>query len=114
MAPTACRGTSRSLASSPTASAVTTSKQLDTDPFTDRPEPSTSRRGADVKNLDLRVSKIIRLPKNTRVTAFWELFNVFNTLNYNTNQGSLEASNFGLSIAADPGRRQQIGIRFDF
>ena len=93
---------------------VSTSNQLDADPFTDRPEPRNSRRGSSLKNLDLRVSKIITLPKNLRVTAFWELFNVSNTLNFTTYQGSLQAANFGLPIAALPSRRQQIGIRVDF
>jgi outer membrane receptor protein involved in Fe transport len=93
---------------------VSTSNQLDADPFTDRPEPRNSRRGSPLKNLDLRVSKIITLPKNLRVTAFWELFNVSNTLNFTTYQGSLQAANFGLPIAALPSRRQQIGIRVDF
>ena len=49
-----------------------------------------------------------------RVVAFWELFNAFNTTNFTTYQGSLQAANFGLPVAALPGRRQQIGIRFDF
>jgi hypothetical protein len=93
---------------------VTTSAQLDADPFTDRPEPRNSRRGAALNNLDVRVSKIVKLPSKTRVTAFWELFNAFNTTSFTTYQGSLQASNFGLPIAALPSRRQQIGVRFDF
>ncbi|MDO8835287.1 MAG: TonB-dependent receptor [Vicinamibacterales bacterium] len=93
---------------------VSTSKQLDSDPFTDRPEPRNSRRGAALNNLDLRVSKIVRLPKNTKVTAFWELFNAFNKTNFTQYQGSLEAANFGLPIEAAPMRRQQFGIRIDF
>ena len=48
------------------------------------------------------------------MTAFWELFNVFNTTNFTTYQGSLQASNFGLPIEALAMRRQQLGIRFDF
>ncbi len=93
---------------------VTTNNQLDADPFTDRPEPRNSRRGSPLKNLDVRVSKIVKLSTNTRVTAFWELFNAFNTTNFTTYQNSLQASNFGLPVAALPNRRQQIGIRFDF
>jgi hypothetical protein len=93
---------------------VSTTIQLDSDPFTDRPEPRNSRRGTALNNLDLRVSKIISFPKNMRVTAFWELFNAFNTTNFTTYQGSIQASNFGLPVAALPARRQQIGVRFDF
>ena len=40
---------------------VSTSVQLDPDPFTDRPEPRNSRRGSTEKSTDLRVSKIFRL-----------------------------------------------------
>jgi hypothetical protein len=93
---------------------VSTSNQLDADPFTDRPEPRNSRRGSALQNLDLRVSKIVTLPKKMRVVAFWELFNAFNTTNFTTYQGSLQAANFGLPIAALPARRQQLGVRFDF
>jgi outer membrane receptor protein involved in Fe transport len=93
---------------------ATTSAQLDKDPFTDRPEPRNSRRGEALKNLDFRVSKIVKLPKNTRVTVFWELFNVFNTTNFTTYQENLAASNFGLPLDALAMRRQQFGIRFDF
>ena len=37
---------------------VTTALQLDSDPFTDRPEARNSRRGDSEKNLDLRLSKL--------------------------------------------------------
>jgi hypothetical protein len=93
---------------------ATTSVQLDKDPFTDRPEPRNARRGEALTNLDLRISKLFTLPKNTRVTLFWELFNVFNATNFTAYQGSLQASNFGLPIEAAASRRQQIGVRFDF
>jgi len=93
---------------------VTTTGQLDADPFTDRPEPRNSRRGEGANNLDLRLSKIVKLPKGTRVTGFWEMFNAFNTANFINFEGRLESSSFGLPIAALPMRRQQVGVRFDF
>jgi len=93
---------------------VSTSNQLDADPFTDRPEPRNSRRGSALTNFDMRVSKIVTLPKKMRVVAFWELFNAFNNTNFTTYQGSLQAANFALPIAALPARRQQLGVRFDF
>ena len=46
---------------------VSTTSQLDTDPFTDRPEPRNSRRGSDLNNFDMRVSKIVTLPKRMRM-----------------------------------------------
>ena len=39
---------------------VSTSLQLDSDPFSDRPEPRNSRRGAEENNVDVRISKIFR------------------------------------------------------
>jgi len=93
---------------------VSTSFQLDSDPFTDRPEPRNSRRGDSQNNIDLRLSKILRFGPRVTVTAFWELFNVFNTDNYLDYQGSLQSSAFGLPLTEAPKRRQQLGFRFDF
>jgi outer membrane receptor protein involved in Fe transport len=93
---------------------VTTSTQLDSDPFTDRPEPRNSRRGDAARNVDLRVSKIVDLPRNMRATLFWEMFNAFNATNFTDYQGSLQSSNFSLPVGALPMRRQQVGFRFDF
>jgi outer membrane receptor protein involved in Fe transport len=93
---------------------VTTSFQLDTDPFSDRPEPRNSRRGDTERNVDLRISKIFRLHGRSSATAFWEMFNVFNVDNYQRYQGSLQSSAFGLPITEGPKRRQQLGFRVDF
>ncbi len=93
---------------------VSTSFQLDSDPFTDRPEPRNSRRGDKEKNVDLRVSKILRFGGRYSATAFWEMFNVFNTDNYLRFQGSLQSSAFGLPLTEAPKRRQQLGFRIDF
>jgi hypothetical protein len=60
---------------------ATTPLQLDADPFSDRPEPRNSRRGDSESSVDLRISKIFRI-RNTTVTGFWEIFNVFNTTNF--------------------------------
>ena len=92
---------------------VTTRFQLDTDPFRDRPEPRNSRRGDTQSTVDLRLSKIIRIDK-LRITAFWELFNAFNTDNFIDYAGSLESSGFGQPLAALDKRRQQLGFRVDF
>lgn len=93
---------------------VTTSFQLDADPFSDRPEPRNSRRGDIEKNLDVRVSKIFRFGGRYAATAFWEMFNVFNTDNYLRYQGSLQSSTFGLPLTEAAKRRQQLGLRLDF
>jgi outer membrane receptor protein involved in Fe transport len=93
---------------------VSTSVQLDPDPFTDRPEPRNSRRGSTEKSTDLRVSKIFRLPGRVTATAFWEMFNVFNVDNWLRYQGSLQSAQFGLPLTEGPKRRQQLGFRVDF
>jgi hypothetical protein len=93
---------------------VSTSLQLDSDPFTDRPEPRNSRRGGTEKSTDLRVSKIIRLPGHVTATAFWEMFNMFNVDNWLRYQGSLQSAQFGLPLTEGPKRRQQLGFRVDF
>ncbi len=93
---------------------VSTSFQLDSDPFSDRPEPRNSKRGASENNLDFRVSKIIRFGGRYSATAFWEMFNVFNSDNWLRFQGSLQSTQYGLPLTEGPKRRQQVGFRFDF
>ncbi len=79
-----------------------------------RPEPRNSRRGDDEKNLDLRVGKQFRLPRNMSIGVFWEMFNVTNEDNFQAYQGSLESTAFGQPGRALPKRRQQFGFRMDF
>jgi len=79
-----------------------------------RPEPRNSRRGDAESNVDVRISKNVRLGGRRTATAFWEMFNVFNTRNFLQFQGSLQSSSFGLPQSAEPMRRQQVGLRFDF
>lgn len=78
------------------------------------PEPRNSRRGDDEKNLDLRVGKQFRLPRNLSASVFWEMFNVLNTDNFQAFQGSLESTTFGQPGRALAKRRQQFGFRVDF
>ena len=93
---------------------VSTSFQLDPDPFSDRPEARNSRRGDKESTVDVRVSKIFRFGGRYTATAFWEMFNVFNVDNWLRYQGSLQSSTFGLPLTEAPKRRQQVGFRFDF
>ncbi len=79
-----------------------------------RPEPRNSRRGDNEYNMDLRVGKNFKLRGRMVASLFWEMFNVFNTDNFQAYQGSLESSSFGLPSRAFPKRRQQFGFRLDF
>jgi len=93
---------------------VTTAFQLDSDPFPDRPEPRNSRLGDSEQTVDVRLSKIFRLGSGVSATAFWEVFNLFNTDNFLRHQGSLQSSAFGKPISQLPKQRQQFGFRLDF
>ena len=97
----------------PTPHGVSTRLDLDNDPFRDRPEPRNSRRGDAATTLDLRATKIFKTGR-MRTSAFWELFNAFNTTNFTAYQGSLQSATFGRPVAALPMRRQQVGRRLDF
>jgi outer membrane receptor protein involved in Fe transport len=79
-----------------------------------RPEPRNSRRGDNYRSLNLRVSKMFRLGGRVTATGFWEAFNVLNTDNFTSYQGSLQSSQFGQPQAEFPKRQQQLGFRFDF
>lgn len=92
---------------------VTTALQLDSDPFSDRPEPRGSRRGDTEKNLDLRLSKVVRLGK-VSAWIYWEMYNALNTDNYFGYQGSLQSPIFSKATTELPKRRQQLGFRIDF
>ncbi|MGZ5393444.1 MAG: TonB-dependent receptor plug domain-containing protein, partial [Mycobacterium sp.] len=92
---------------------VTTALQLDSDPFSDRPEARNSRRGDSEKNLDLRLSKVFRAGR-TATWIYWEMYNALNTDNYFGFQGSLQSSIFSKATTELPKRRQQFGLRFDF
>lgn len=93
---------------------TSTRDQLDSDPFVDRPEPRNSRRGDSFNTVDLRLMKTVRLGPKLRVSGFWELFNVLNTNNFTSYQGSLQSAIFGLPADASEKRRQQLGFRVDF
>jgi outer membrane receptor protein involved in Fe transport len=98
---------------SPLSFSVSTSLQLDADPFSDRPEPRGSRRGDSEKNLDLRLSKRVKMGP-TALWLYWEMYNTLNIDNYFGWQGSLQSSLFGKYTTELPKRRQQLGLRLDF
>jgi hypothetical protein len=71
--------------------------------------------GPGFQNLDLTLQKQIRMGQ-TGVTLRWDIFNVFNTVNFGLpNKDIATAATFGTisSLASDP-RTMQIAIRFAF
>jgi len=79
-----------------------------------RPAPKNSKRGDSEKNVDLRVTKVFKLGEHVRASFFWEMFNAFNTLNFNGIDSELESTSYGLYNSAADMRRQQLGFRIDF
>jgi hypothetical protein len=78
-----------------------------------RPLPRNSLRGDAESNVDLRVGKKFKFGHYS-ATFFWEMFNVFNSVNYIQYQGNQLSSSYQLPQGALPMRRQQVGLRFDF
>jgi hypothetical protein len=73
-----------------------------------------SARGADFRQVDMRLSKAFRMPR-TRVEALIEAFNLTNRANwtnYDGNTSSLTTS--GRPTSALPARQIQAGVRIDF
>src|SRR5262249_20066121 len=71
--------------------------------------------GPGFQNLDLTLQRTIKLNK-TAVTLRWDIFNVFNTVNFGLpNRDISTAATFGTisSLASDP-RTMQIAARFTF
>lgn len=70
-------------------------------------------RGDSYVNVDLRASKLIRFG-GRQVEVLWEMFNLFNKVNYGGFVGNMVATNFGKPTYALPPFQSQLGIRFDF
>jgi hypothetical protein len=64
-------------------------------------------------NVDLRASKLIRFG-HRQVEVLWEMFNLFDTVNYGGYVGNMVSTNFGRPTYALAPFQSQIGIRFDF
>ncbi len=72
--------------------------------------------GPGFQNLDLTVQRQIKLSGRTAVTLRWDIFNVFDTVNFGLpNRDVATASTFGTisSLSSDP-RTMQIAARFTF
>lgn len=95
-------------------SGTTTAPRPDGKPFGFRPEPRNARRGDDALSLDVRVGKAVKLGRSHSATAFLEVFNLTNQLNYASYIETIVSSSFGQPTTAGPMRRLQLGIRLDF
>lgn len=95
-------------------SGTTTAPRPDGKPFGFRPEPRNARRGDSALSLDVRVGKAVNVGLRRSATAFLEVFNVTNQLNYANYIETLTSTSFGQPTTAGPMRRLQLGIRLDF
>jgi hypothetical protein len=95
-------------------SGATAAPRPDGKPFGFRPEPRNTRRGDSAMSLDVRIGKNVRLGRGRSATAFLEMFNLTNQLNYASYTETLTSTSFGQPTTAGPMRRIQLGVRFDF
>ena len=73
--------------------------------------------GPNYRSVDLSLFKNIRLREKMRLQLRWEVFNVFNTPNFQIPQHLLESANQGEFFALAPntaGREMQFAARFSF
>lgn len=89
-------------------------RQLDSDPWPDRPRPRNSLRGDSHFSLDLRLAKVFAMGDRRSVLAFVEAFNVTNAENVTGYNGFVSSPAFRQAFSADPKRRVQLGLRIDF
>jgi hypothetical protein len=95
-------------------SAITSAPRPDGKPFSFRPEPRNARRGDGALSLDLRLAKTMKVGARLAASAFLEVFNVTNQLNYGDYIGTVTSALFGQPTTAGPKRRLQLGLRVDF
>jgi hypothetical protein len=95
-------------------SAVTNAPRPDGKPFGFRLEPRNARRGDAALSVDLRLSKIVRFSARRTATAFVEVFNLTNEVNYGDYIGTVTSTVFGQPTTSGPMRRTQLGFRLDF
>ena len=73
-----------------------------------------STRGNSFSTFDLRTSKKIRLKESVNVEVLWEMFNVFNTVNFTSYTGNKSSLLYGQpKLAFDP-FQGQLGVKFSF
>jgi hypothetical protein len=76
--------------------------------------PLNALRGNSFNTFDLRTSKKIAFKETKQLEVLWEMFNLFNSKNLISYQGSTSSSKFGQpSSALDP-FQGQLGLKFTF
>ena len=65
-------------------------------------------------DVDLGVQRIVRLSQGAQLQLRWEVFNLFNRVNFDTPNRTALTANFGRIFSAQPARQMQGGIRLIF
>src|SRR3954468_24398237 len=79
----------------------------------DTTQPRNAFRTLDYADVDLRVEKQIRLPRDQRVSVLLETFNLFNRANV-ASVSNVSGPSFGTPTTFLPGRELQFGVRYFF
>jgi hypothetical protein len=64
--------------------------------------------------VDLAIQKTLGMKYGSRVELRAEVFNLFNTVNFDLPNRIAFTPNFGRIFSAQPGRQMQVGIKFLF
>jgi hypothetical protein len=70
--------------------------------------------GPGYADVDASVQKDIALAGGTRLELRWEMFNLFNSVNFDVPNRVFGTSNFGRIFSAQPARQMQFGVKFIF
>jgi hypothetical protein len=77
--------------------------------------PRNFLRGPTQKRVDLSIAKELRFGDRVRAQLRWEIFNVFNTVNFGMPENNFDSSDFGTITNTVGGPRvSQFGVRFTF
>jgi len=70
--------------------------------------------GPGYANVDLGVQRSIHLSQSAQLQLRWEIFNLFDQVNFDTPNRTAFTANFGRIFSAQPARQMQGGIRLVF
>jgi hypothetical protein len=70
--------------------------------------------GAPERIVDVRLTKQVHLPKDSRLDLFLEAYNLFNWVNYATPSGTITSGSFAVRTTAGDPRQIQWGGRIAF
>jgi hypothetical protein len=83
-------------------------------PFTFGSAPRNSVLGPGMANLDLVVAKTWTVARTRQIELRWEVFNVFNTVNFDLPNRIFGTPNFGRIFSAKDPREMQFGAKISF